>query len=209
MGAPPHGKHALATDISGQMIKIASKTKPLTNLLRLAILLACAFWSWEREYPSAVVPAICIALTYLPRTFSLNASTRGWSELGITCYLSLHVFLGMGLGLYEWETGFDKVLHALGFGAFTAIFVRGLPRLANAHGLIAPPRLVIAVAVVIALGGGAAWEILEYSIDRTGWFNSQRGLDDTMLDLVANAVGALVTAVAVILSRSRSTRFIT
>ena len=38
------------------------------------------------------------------------------------------------------------------------------------------------------------WEIFEFSIDRTGLFQTQRGLADTMLDLIADTVGALMAA---------------
>ena len=41
--------------------------------------------------------------------------------------------------------------------------------------------------------GRTVWELFEFTIDRTGLFYAQRGLIDTMLDLLADAGGAVMT----------------
>ncbi len=45
----------------------------------------------------------------------------------------------------------------------------------------------------IAVSAGTLWEVFEFTLDRTGLFQTQKGLTDTMLDLVADTVGALAT----------------
>jgi hypothetical protein len=180
----------------------------LTSILRLALFSASTVWAWGGELPTAVVSAASAALTYVPHLLDLSDSVRQKTALGVTCYVSLHTFLGIGVGLYEFDVGFDKALHVIGFGAFTAFLLRRLSRFAAANGFTVSPWLAITAAFAVSLGGGAAWEIFEYAIDRSSWFTSQRGLHDTMLDLIANALGALVVVVVFMASRALSDRFV-
>jgi len=45
----------------------------------------------------------------------------------------------------------------------------------------------------LAISAGTLWEVFEFVMNRTGLFYSQRGLHDTMLDLIADAIGAIIT----------------
>ena len=47
-------------------------------------------------------------------------------------------------------------------------------------------------ALLALLGLGAAWEIFEFAADQGEWFVAQKGLHDTMTDLLCDAVGAAI-----------------
>ena len=67
-----------------------------------------------------------------------------------------------------------------------------------------PLLLLLAAGVVVTLG--TLWEVLELAIDRTGLFQARRGLTDTMLDLMADAIGALAATIAFTVRARRSGR---
>lgn len=98
---------------------------------------------------------------------------HGWALL-----VSAHVLLGMGLGLYESSMLYDKLVHVAAF-AWVAACV--LPRTSS------PVMTALA-----ATGLGAGWELFEFMADQGGWFVAQKGLDDTMLDLLCDALGASI-----------------
>jgi hypothetical protein len=117
----------------------------------------------------------CLALASLAAKLE-----RRTCEL-VVAALAAHVVLGMAGGLYERSAVYDKVAHAaVCFG-----LVRVLPR--------AGPRWLAPLA---ALGLGALWELFEFAADATGLVVAQRGLVDTMLDLAADAAGALAAVAA-------------
>jgi len=62
--------------------------------------------------------------------------------------------------------------------------------------LPAPLLWLLAIGIVMSLG--TLWEVFEFAIDRTGLFQAQRGLTDTMLDLIADMLGALAATSAMV-----------
>ncbi|MCO4746095.1 MAG: hypothetical protein KC912_14965 [Proteobacteria bacterium] len=104
---------------------------------------------------------------------------RGWAWL-----VAAHILLGMGLGLYESSVIYDKVVHVLAFAWAARCLAQSRP--SAGVGLIA----------LAALGLGAGWEVFEFTADQGGWFVAQKGLDDTMLDLICDAFGAVMGALS-------------
>lgn len=102
-------------------------------------------------------------------------------------------FFGYCLGYYETSAVFDKVLHIYGTYAF-ALFANVL----ITQKLKAPLPRSIECLLTVSLGIsiGAIYEIAEFMVD--SWGNpslpSQPSLFDTNLDLVGDAVGALLAA---------------
>jgi hypothetical protein len=145
-------------------------------------------------------------------------------EILLSVILVAHLTLGLALDLYNEFDHFDKVLHA-----GTSVII-GLMAFLIAYALYFTGRLdatltiIIPVILLLALGIGAFWEILEYGSDqllyeRVGSIQKQQGsptlepLDDTMIDLIANfaggAFGAIVGGLYIRYSRrSQSRRFV-
>ena len=102
----------------------------------------------------------------------------------------------MAFGLYEHSAVYDKWIHLVAFGGIAAIVRQAIGRYCVRRGIAAPARFLHLVVLACALSLGTVWELFEFSIDRFGWFTAQRGLEDTMVDLVADLCGALLALAA-------------
>ena len=59
----------------------------------------------------------------------------------------------------------------------------------------APPSAIAFITFCVAMMVGAMWEVFEFSMDIAFGLNMQKsGLNDTMIDLVLNAVGGLIAS---------------
>lgn len=104
------------------------------------------------------------------------------------------VFLGQFGGLYDRLHWYDAFLHfisALAFGlvGFLLLFVYYV------HNTLKLPKgIILFFTFFFCLGVGALWEIIEYGIDHAFGTNMQvNSLDDTMIDLMLNGLGAFVS----------------
>lgn len=108
--------------------------------------------------------------------------------------------LGSTVGLYLSWPWYDKALH---FGSSILIGLLGFLAIYIAHvtGRIRFHRWLDGTAILlVTLGLGAIWEIGEYAVD-TAFGRATQGapglaaLDDTMIDLMLDAMGAVVAAI--------------
>jgi hypothetical protein len=135
----------------------------------------------------------CVALGGAAVAVERHTALARFAELSALA-LSAHVVLGMAGGLYERSALYDKAVHAVaGFGA-ARLAARALARHVEREGLAIGGRLTRWVPALAALALGTLWELFEFGADATGLVVAQRGLADTMLDLAANAAGALAAA---------------
>jgi hypothetical protein len=112
--------------------------------------------------------------------------------------MSVFQLVGEAAGWYQFVPYFDKIVHALfpviGSLVAYAAFVRFglLPRpsgFGDRH-----PRLTLSLAVfLLAVLGGALWEIIEFSADLSHILpgSIQLGNIDTMTDIIAAFIGGL------------------
>ncbi len=108
--------------------------------------------------------------------------------------------LGNTLGLYFSWPWYDKVLH---FGSSILIGLLGFLAIYIAHvtGRIRFHQWLDGIAILlVTLGLGAIWEIGEYAVDTTFGRATQgapglAALDDTMIDLTLDAMGAVVASI--------------
>jgi hypothetical protein len=132
-------------------------------------------------------------------------------DAGLTLWITSAVFLhAVGvIGLPWSDVNFyasvwwwDHVTHALSSSLVAAVgytTVRALDR--HSEGISIPPRFMFVFILLFVLAFGVAWEVLEFTItlvaEATGNATvlTQFGLDDTMLDLVFDTVGAVVVAI--------------
>lgn len=162
-------------------------------MMRFAILVTATHWLLSGKLLWSAVGITCAALSLLPRRSVRDHALRSASGLCLSTLLAAHVVLGMEAGLYETSAIYDKLIHALGSGAVTALVIAALNQYCNRERLELPLPLFSALALGIAVSAGTMWEVFEFCIDRTGLFQAQKGLTDTMLDLMADTVGAVAT----------------
>lgn len=143
----------------------------------------------------AVVIAVLVAPPLLARTSLGNLPVE--LELAALWGAVGDMTLGRLLGLYSGTVWFDKVLHfgnslLIGLLAFLIVYALQLT------GRLSTSAVANAVAIVLlALGVGALWEIVEYGADalfREGAQGSpvMAPLDDTMWDLILDGAGGAV-----------------
>jgi uncharacterized membrane protein YjdF len=124
---------------------------------------------------------------YVPPEFQLVAAAFVW----------LSLYLGSGHDFYYRFPWWDTALHLgsgllFGFIGWIVLFLlletERLPR--NIH-----PSLVFVFGVTFAITLGVAWEIIEWVLDLAfpvlNMMSHETGVDDTMHDLILDAVGAV------------------
>ncbi|QCC49882.1 hypothetical protein [Halapricum salinum] len=173
----------------------------LTRLMQLS-LVAMVAYGLVADQPKAITNGvIALFVTFLPAVLERNYELPidPWLGLWITAAVFLHT-LGSS-GLYTQIGWWDHVTHAV-----SASLVAGVgytaARAIDLHDdrIAIPTRFAFVYIFVIVLAFGVIWELFEFALDviadATGATMplAQRGLDDTVRDLMFNSLGALLVA---------------
>ena len=169
----------------------------IAAVLQLAILAIVIASVLQGRWLDAFNGTIVLLLTFAPAMLEHKLQVPLPVELTLaTC---LFLFASFGLGevsdFYERIWWWDLALHGVsaltvGLIGFLGIYVFYMTRrIQVAAGWIATITFALAVSV------GTVWEIFEFLMDWYFGFNMQKsGLNDTMTDLMINAVGAAIAA---------------
>lgn len=117
--------------------------------------------------------------------------------LATTIFVFSTIFLGEVLNFYERLWWWDVVLHgtsALGIGMVGFLF---LFMLFEGDRFAAPPSAIAFLTFCLAMTVGVIWEVFEFLMDYFFGLNMQKsGLGDTMGDIMINAIGSALAALA-------------
>lgn len=156
---------------------------------------------WTLQIPVATNAALALVITFIPAVLERDYHIA--IEPGLALWVATAVFLhALGTaGLYEAIAPYDNVTHTLsatvvaatGYAAIRAVYLHDptihLPRWA-----------MFAFTVVFVLAMGVIWEILEFFVDQSALvlgmepILAQHGIDDTIIDMLFNTLGALIVA---------------
>jgi hypothetical protein len=101
--------------------------------------------------------------------------------------------LGWALDLYSVQyPWFDQVAHGLTTGTVVLVSFRVVYRDDLRRALSRRTPVLVGTIAFLGLGFGAAWELVERALDVGFGLGLQHGLGDTLLDLLADLVGALL-----------------
>lgn len=173
----------------------------LFRLMQTALVIALIIGLYQRN-PSVIVNSVvALGVTVLPAILEHNYKIRLGS--GITLWITLAVLLHTlgALGPYEQVWWWDHMTHALsasvvaGAGYAT---VRAIDRYDDR--IYLPSAFMVLFIFLFVMAFGVTWEILEFLIDQVSealgmeTVLTQYGLDDTVVDLIFDAVGAVMFA---------------
>ena len=165
--------------------------KLIVALLQVAIIATTLQWWLMGNQLWFIVGVVFALITFVPKFLVRDQQLKIFTSLCITSLIAAHVILGMQLGLYESSISYDKAMHAIGLFAITGLIIAAVSKYCDREQLVLPLSFLSILVLGISVSAGTLWEIFEFAIDLTGLFQAQRGLYDTMLDLLANTAGAL------------------
>lgn len=151
--------------------------------------------NWALSFAGLATFGLSVAPVLLAKRMSIRVPVP--FLVAMTLFMMASVFLGEAFGFYDRVWWWDLALHgtsAIGFGLFGFLFIF---MLFEGDRYAAPPVAIAFLSFCLAVTVGSAWEVFEYAMDRFFGLNMQRsGLDDTMGDLVVNALGAALGSVS-------------
>ncbi|MFT6076016.1 MAG: hypothetical protein ACJAZ1_002948 [Yoonia sp.] len=177
-----------------RLIKNSSpKILAIWALLLIAGLVALGFAHWSLAFVSFATLALSLLPPLLAARWSLTLPLP--VLIFTTLFFFASIFLGEAFDFYERLWWWDLALHgssALGFGLTGFLFVF---MLFEGDRFAAPPSAIAFITFCVAMTVGAIWEVFEYAMDLSFGLSMQKsGLDDTMGDLIVNALGGFIAS---------------
>jgi hypothetical protein len=177
-----------------RLIKESSpKILAIWALLLSAGFVALGLARWSLAFVSFATLALSLLPPLLAARWSLTLPVP--VLVFTTLFFFASIFLGEAFDFYERLWWWDLALHgssALGFGLTGFLFVF---MLFEGDRFAAPPSAIAFITFCVAMTVGAIWEVFEYAMDTSFGLSMQKsGLDDTMGDLIVNALGGLLAS---------------
>ena len=175
---------------------IKDTSRPVLFIWALLLLTAAAsivLARWSLAFVSLFTLALSLTPPILASRWSLRLPVP--FLFATTLFFVGSIFLGEAFDFYERLWWWDIALHglsAVGFGLFGFLFVF---MLFEGDRFAAPPSAIAFITFCLAMTIGALWEVFEFAMDVTFGLNMQKsGLNDTMGDLIVDAIGASIAS---------------
>lgn len=172
----------------------------LTMSLKLILIAGVALELAQGDWLKAAATFGVVIVTFLPVALGHRFDVRIPPEFELLAVVFVYasLFLGEVRGYYAKFWWWDILLHTgsgLLLGIFGFLLVHVMNEKKDLH-MSMKPAFVALFAFTFALGAGALWEIIEFSIDQLFGTNMQKsGLVDTMWDLIVDGIGALTISI--------------
>ncbi len=171
----------------------------LQAVLCVELLVALATQKWLTSFVTAGIILVTLIPLLLWRRFRVQIPPQ--FHLLAIAFIFASLFLGEVRDYYTRYWWWDTALHTISgliLGIIGFLLVHILNEIDNI-GVHMKPGFVAFFAFMFAVGAGAIWEIFEFTMDSLFGMNMQKpmlddpsGLTDTMFDLIADTVGAIV-----------------
>lgn len=163
--------------------------------LAASALLSLAMGRWSLSFVSFATLALSVTPTFLASRYEITLPVP--FILAITAFIFGSLFMGEAFDFYERLWWWDIAMHgfsAIGFGLIGFLFIF---MLFEGDRFAAPPSALAFLAFCLAMTVGGLWEIFEYAMDQIFELTMQKsGLDDTMGDMIVDAIGAAIGALS-------------
>ena len=178
----------------------------MNTVFQLIILLEAAFAIWQQQWHTAVIAVGILVITFIP--LLLEKRFRVFIpppfQLLAIAFIFASLFLGEIHDYYNRYWWWDIALHTssgllLGVIGFLLVYVLNETENTGVH---IKPGFIALFAFMFAVAIGALWEIFEFLMDtflgtqmQKPMLGDSSGLTDTMIDLIVDALGALIISV--------------
>ncbi len=149
------------------------------------------------DYLFAVMACIAVVLSLVPSVVERNKNIHLPFELDLLVTLAIfsHTFLGEWLMFYERVRLWDKILHLFGTAVISITAFMTVYTLHYTRKIRLSVPLIGFFTVIFAIAIGALWEVTEFLVDILFGTTTQKGLRDTMWDLVYDLIAGVAVAV--------------
>lgn len=171
----------------------------VTRLMELS-LVGILFIGLDRGAPGLVINAVVgLGVARVPGLLERDLDLP--MDAGLALWITAAAFLHAVGAVWLYSVpGWDHLTHAL-----SASLVAGagyaVARAYDVHDprVDLPPRFLFALVLILVVAFGVLWEVLEFGLGSLASLTgvrvlTQRGIEDTMLDLVFDLVGAVIVA---------------
>ncbi len=163
------------------------------------VLVLAGVWAvWEGWWPLAAMSTLTLVLSLAPVLLAsrFNVALPLPFVVSIVVFIVASLIMGEVFDIYYRIWWWDLALHGLSAVALGMIGFLFIYMLFDGDKFAAPPSAIAFLAFTFALSIGAVWEIFEYTMDVVFGTNMQKSADDTMIDLIFDAIGAIIGALA-------------
>lgn len=178
------------------------RQRQATRGMQVVLVFVLVFGLAIGDLPTIVNAAVALAITFVPALLERDYELP--MDPGLVLWITTAVFLhALGsAGLYYAIDPWDHLTHALSASVVAAVGY-ALFRAVHLHTdeVYIPPKVMAVFILVFVLAAGVLWEILEFLIDESAdvlgleAILAQHGIDDTIVDLIFNVVGAVIVTI--------------
>ncbi|KAB1187341.1 MULTISPECIES: hypothetical protein [Haloferax] len=172
-----------------------------SRFIQLVIVLIFVAGVYTRNLSVVVNALVALGATFLPAILRRDWQIRLHPFLGmwLTTAVLLHA-IGM-LGPYHSISWWDHVTHTLSASVVAAVgYTAARAVEAHSDAVHLPQRFMFVYILLFTLAAGVLWEVLEFGARLTAEAAGseailvQYGLDDTIVDLLFDSIGAVLVA---------------
>jgi hypothetical protein len=169
----------------------------ILNLIRVLLLVAFVGAIYNERKLIVFISLLAFVLTFLPLIFkrAFDIELPAGFEVIVILFIYGALFFGRVNGFsndFWWWGIFLNLVLATAFGFMGLAVMYSLYKGDKIHG---SPLIIAVFAFCFAVAAGTVWEFFEFFVDGVFGFNLQQ-TSNTMVDLVANMIGALVISSA-------------
>jgi hypothetical protein len=171
-------------------------TTALSWLMKLILIGSFPYSVYKGDYLYSIAAVVAIALSLTPSIIERNYRVTLPFELDFLITLSIfaHIFFGEQMHFYERFWLWDKILHVYGSSVVSLLAFILVYTFHSTGKLRLTLPFIGLFTVVFTLAVGGIWEIGEFTVDKLLDLNTQRGLDNTMWDIINNLIGGTLAA---------------
>jgi uncharacterized membrane protein YjdF len=186
-----------------EVLRAARASALLALPFQIGFIVVTVVVSLAGGWTSAIVSVLLVPTLWLAAVVEVLFRTvlPRALQLHFLIFMTAGPFAGSALGVYGYIDNWDKLVH-LDSGIMLAwVGMVAVRRVEERLGIVLPRWFSLAVAVITPMAFAAAWEICEFTSDHLIGTHAQNGNGDTMGDIVAATIGALLTLAFTLLWR--------